>query len=157
MDPPAPPHTRTHTGLQSGVNFPQSAAPSPVIEVQREGRRKGWDLGDRMTCQKRNLSSVGGGALTCGDPWNTVMAVYCRAYQNYKVAKLKNNNGWKQRKPTSTLKVNAMSRLAKCHTLRNAVRMGGTNRIQRQMLAICAWKSLENKTQSTAVDSACRE
>lgn len=46
---------------------------------------------------------------------------------------------------------------AKCHTGGNAVRTGGANQIQRQMLAICAWKSLQNETQSTAADSARRE
>lgn len=54
------------------------------------------------------------------------------------------------RKPTRTLEDKAMSHLAWRHIKRNTIRMGGTNLIQRQMLAICTWEGQEKDTQSTA-------
>lgn len=101
---------------------------------RREENERTESLAGGGTCR-----SISSGVLTSGDPEDAVIA---RSIKLSNPATQEELARKKKRELVEISKQNVAVYLAKCDTKRNVLNMAVANRIQRQMLAICAWKSL---------------
>lgn len=105
---------------------------------ERGGKRREENERTESLARGGTCRSISSGVLTSVDPENAVIA------RSIKLSNLVTQEelARKKRKLVEISKQNAAVYSAKCDTKRNVVNMVVANRIQRQMLAICAWKSL---------------